>query len=229
MSATWPAEPWPAAVLWDLDGTLVDTEPYWIESELQLAAETGGHWSRELGLDLVGRDLMDSGRYVAQHMGIDWEPARIVDYLVDKVTARLSAEIPWRPGALDLIADLRSHGVPLGLVTMSYARFVRIVVDALPEATFAEIVTGDAVAAGKPDPEPYLQATRGLGVDPAACLAIEDSHTGASSAEAAGCTVLVVPLHVPVVDGPRRVFRDTLVGLDARSLPGPWHAREQVI
>ncbi len=215
---------WPAAVLWDMDGTLVDTEPFWIDAEMQLAADHDGTWSHERALDLVGRDLMDSGRIIAENMGVPLEPAEIVEYLLDRVTVRLEHEIPWRPGALELIEDLRAHDIPLALVTMSYLRFVEPVLAALPPGTFAEVVTGDAVSRGKPDPEPYLKATRGLGVHPTSCLAIEDSHTGASSAESAGCTVLVVPHHVPVPGGDRRVVRETLVGVGAASLPEPWHA-----
>jgi HAD superfamily hydrolase (TIGR01509 family) len=229
MTAADRSRAWPAAVLWDMDGTLVDTEPYWIDAEMQLAAESGGSWSHELGLALVGRDLMDSGRFIAEHMWSDGarpalEPAAIVEYLLDRVTAHLDREIPWRPGAVELIDDLRAHGVPMALVTMSYLRFVRPVLAALPPGTFSEVVTGDAVSRGKPDPEPYLKATRGLGVHPVGCLAIEDSDTGARSAESAGCTVLVVPNHVPIPSGERRVFRETLVGLDTAGLPGPWHA-----
>ena len=80
------------------------------------------------------------------------------------------------------------------------------------------MITGDAVSHGKPHPEPYLKAARELRVDPADCLAIEDSNTGARSAAAAGCVVLVVPNHVPVLEGERRVFRETLVGLEASAL-----------
>ncbi|MEZ5092657.1 HAD family hydrolase [Nocardioides sp.] len=215
---------WPAAVLWDMDGTLVDTEPYWIEAEHQLAADHGGTWSHDLALELVGKDLMDSGRFIVEHMGVPLEPAEIVEYLLDRVTERLGEEIPWRPGARELVSDLHDHGIPLALVTMSYLRFVEPVLAALPPDTFAEVVTGDAVSRGKPDPEPYLKAARGLGVHPSSCLAVEDSGTGARSAESAGCTVLVVPNHVAVPAGERRVFRESLVGLDAGSLPEPWHA-----
>ena len=89
----------------------------------------------------------------------------------------------------------------------------------LPDASFEVIVTGDAVTQGKPHPEPYLKAAAILGVDPARTLAIEDSNTGTRSAEAAGCTVVVVPNHVPVLEGERRVFVDSLTELSARSLP----------
>ena len=98
---------------------------------------------------------------------------------------------------------------------------VQPILAALPPDTFDVVVTGDAVSQGKPHPEPYLKAAALLGIDPAHALAIEDSNTGARSAEAAGCTVLVVPNHVPVLEGDRRVFAETLVGLRAGELPVP--------
>jgi HAD superfamily hydrolase (TIGR01509 family) len=142
----------------------------------------------------------------------------IVERLLDGVIERVLGRVPWQPGAVDLLAELNAAGVPCALVTMSYARFVAPVLEALPAGSFAAVVTGDAVSAGKPHPEPYLTAAAILGVDPRACLAIEDSDTGATSAAAAGCTVLVVPNHVSVPAGERRFFRDTLVGLDASAL-----------
>ena len=205
-------------MLFDFDGTLVDTEPYWIDAEYALVEEHGGSWSREHALDLVGNDLLLSGAYIREHGGVDLQPAEIVDRLLDGVTARIREQVPWRPGAVELLADLRAAAVPCALVTMSYQRFVAPVLADLPEETFAAIVTGDAVTVGKPHPEPYLTAAALLGVDPARCLAVEDSDTGAKSAEAAGCAVLVVPNHVPVLDGDRRVFRDTLAGLDHAAL-----------
>jgi beta-phosphoglucomutase-like phosphatase (HAD superfamily) len=101
---------------------------------------------------------------------------------------------------------------------MSYKRFVAPILDQLPDGTFSEVVTGDAVTFGKPHPEPYLKAAALLGVLPEDCLAIEDSNTGARSAVAAGCTVLVVPNHVPVLEGEGRVFADTLTGLTVAGL-----------
>jgi HAD superfamily hydrolase (TIGR01509 family) len=205
-----------------MDGTLVDTEPYWIDAEYDLAHAHGGTWSTEHALNLVGNDLVSSGRYIREHMGIDLEPADIVEQLLDRVVRRIEEAVPWRPGAVELLVDLRANDVPLALVTMSYLRFVEPVLHALPTDTFTEVITGDAVSQGKPDPEPYLKAALGLGVHAASCLAIEDSNTGARSAVAAGCTVLVVPHHVPVLEGERRIFRSTLVGLDTASLPRPW-------
>ena len=212
--------PWPAAVLWDMDGTLVDTEPYWIETEFALADKHGGTWSTEHALNLVGFDLLDSGRYIREHMGIDLEPSEIVEELLDGVVARVEEAVPWRPGARELLADLAAAAIPRALVTMSYLRFVAPVLAALPPGTFDAVVTGDAVARGKPHPDPYLKAAAELRVDAADCLAIEDSNTGARSAESAGCLVLVVPNHVPVLEGPRRVFRETLADLDAGGVAG---------
>ena len=210
-----------AAVLWDMDGTLVDTEPYWVESEFALVEEHGGSWSQEHAMNLVGNDLLDSGRYIREHGGIDLEPADIVEQLLDRVTARVEKEVPWRPGALELLAELRAHGVRCALVTMSYRRFADPILRHLPEGTFEVVVTGDAVSQGKPHPEPYQKAAAVLGVDPGHTLAIEDSNTGARSAEAAGCTVLVVPNHVPVLPGDRRIFAPTLAGLSFSTLPRP--------
>ncbi len=210
-----------AAVLWDMDGTLVDTEPYWVESEFALVEEHGGSWSQEHAMNLVGNDLLDSGRYIREHGGIDLEPADIVEQLLDRVTARVEKEVPWRPGALELLAELRAHGVRCALVTMSYRRFADPILRHLPEGTFEVVVTGDAVSQGKPHPEPYQKAAAVLGVDPGHTLAIEDSNTGARSAEAAGCTVLVVPNHVPVLPGDRRIFAATLADLSFSTLPRP--------
>lgn len=210
----------PKGILWDFDGTLVDTEPYWIESEFELVERHGGTWSHEHALNLVGNDLLVSGRYIREHAGIDLEPAVIVEELLDGVIARVQQQVPWRPGAVELLASVHAAGTPQVLVTASYRRFVEPVLAALPEGTFADLVTGDAVTQGKPHPEPYLRAAAEIGVPPEACLAVEDSDVGARSAVAAGCTVLVVPNHVDVPAGPGRVFRDTLAGLDHSDLAG---------
>jgi len=208
----------PVAVLWDMDGTLVDTEPYWIEVERALVHQHGGTWTAEDALAMVGSALLDSGRYLRDHGGVDLPPEQIVEALLDGVVAQVQESVPWRPGALDLLASLRERGVPCALVTMSYERFVAPVLSALPHGSFDVVVTGDAVDRGKPHPDPYLHAARLLGVDPGHCMAIEDSETGARSAEAAGCLVLVVENHVSVEPGEQRVFRDSLDGLTVADL-----------
>jgi HAD superfamily hydrolase (TIGR01509 family) len=210
-----------AAVLWDMDGTLVDTEPGWTIAELALADRYGGTWSAEQGLELVGFDLLDAAAVIREEMGIDLSPERIVEEMLDHVIEQVEHEVPWRPGSRELLLSLRDAGVPCALVTMSYTRFVKPILEGLPPDTFTAVVTGDTVGRGKPHPEPYLTAARELGVPAGECLAIEDSDTGATSAAAAGCTVLCAPLHVAVPPGPRRLFTDTLVGLSADSrLPG---------
>jgi HAD superfamily hydrolase (TIGR01509 family) len=201
-----------------MDGTLIDTEPAWIAAEYALAERHGGSWSREHALNLVGNDLIESGRYIREHMGIDVEPSVIVEELLDGVIESLGRGVPWRAGAVELLADLGAHDVPCALVTMSYRRFVAPVLDALPEGTFRAVVTGDGVVRGKPHPEPYLKAAAHLRALPADCVAIEDSNTGARSAEAAGCRLLVVPNHVPVLPGESRTFVETLAGLTAAGL-----------
>lgn len=208
----------PDAVLWDMDGTLVDTEPYWIATEYAMAEKYGGTWSEEHALNLVGNALLESGAYIRVHMGIDLTPQEIVDELLDGVVELVREAVPWRPGARELLADLRANDVQCALVTMSWQRFVEPILAHLPADTFAAIVTGDRVEFGKPHPEPYLTAAAELGVAPEDCLAIEDSNTGAKSGVAAGCVVLCVPHHVPILEGERRVFRDTLVGVTAAHL-----------
>ena len=201
-----------------MDGTLVDTEPYWIATEYAMAEKYGGTWSEEHALNLVGNALLASGDYIRVHMGIDRTPQQIVDELLDGVVERVRHEVPWRPGARELLADLRTHGVPCALVTMSWQRFVEPILARLPADTFSTVVTGDRVEFGKPHPEPYLTAAAELGVAPQDCVAIEDSNTGAKSAVAAGCTVLCVPHHVPILEGEGRVFAESLAGVDAAGL-----------
>ncbi|KQT94637.1 hydrolase [Marmoricola sp. Leaf446] len=205
-------------MLWDMDGTLVDTEPYWMRCEHALAAKYGGRWSEQDALAVVGGDLVDSATYMREHMGIDRTPSQIVEELLDGVVALVEQEVPWRPGARELLADLAAASVPCALVTMSYRRFAEPVVSALPAGSFAALVVGDEVSRGKPHPEPYRRGAELLGVAPERTVAIEDSPTGAASAEAAGCRVLVVPHHVPVPDGPGRVRRESLAGLTPADL-----------
>jgi HAD superfamily hydrolase (TIGR01509 family) len=196
-----------AAVLWDLDGTLIDSEPLWMAGEHELAEAHGKAWTQEDGLALVGNSLIESAHYIKERLESELSPEDIVDFLVTRLAADLVREIPWRPGAVELVTALDEAMVPQAVVTMSYAAIARPVAAVLP---FAAVVSGDQVTNGKPHPEPYLRAAELLGVDAADCLAIEDSGTGATSANAAGCHVLVVPHFVNVPDAPRRVQRVTL-------------------
>jgi len=192
------------AVLFDMDGTIVDTEPYWIAAEYRLVESFGGTWSDEHAHALVGNALIASAEYLREHGGVPLEPEEIVERLLDEVVRATRDAVPWRPGAVDLLADLGRRGVPCALVTMSYERLARVVLEQLPAETFGALVTGDQVADGKPHPEAYLTAAARLGVDPTQCVAIEDSPTGIASAEAAGCTVVAVPHNVPIEAAPGR-------------------------
>ena len=195
----------PAAVLWDMDGTIIDTEPYWIDAEIALATRDGGTWTHDDGLTLIGKALPESAEILRARAGVKGSNEEIVDDLVRQVGHLLRTHgADWQPGARELLAELNDAGIPCALVTMSYASLADILVELLPPNTFAAVVTGDMVTHGKPHPEPYLKAAELLGVDPTQCVAIEDSPTGVASAEAAGARVIGVPHFVPIAATPSR-------------------------
>jgi HAD superfamily hydrolase (TIGR01509 family) len=198
------------AVLWDLDGTLVDTEPYWIGAEYRLVESFGGSWDDERAHALVGNPLLVSAAYLRDHGGVELPLPEIVDRLLAEVVADVRREVVWRPGVRRLLAELRAAGVPCAMVTMSYQVLAETVADRLPAGTFDTLVTGDQVSNGKPDPEAYLTAAARLGVEPSRCLAIEDSPAGVASAEAAGCVVLAVRNQVPLAEAPGRTVLEDL-------------------
>lgn len=183
----------PAAVLWDMDGTLVDTEPYWMAAEGPLVESFGGEWTHEKSLELVGLGLDDAAR-VLQRAGVRLAVPEIVDRLTDEVRASLRREgVPFRPGARQLLRDLRDAGVRTALVTMSLRRMATEIVELIDFEAFDLVIGGDDVPRPKPFPDPYLQACEALGVAPGQCVAIEDSPNGARSAVAAGVTTIGVP------------------------------------
>lgn len=206
------------AVLWDLDGTLVDTEPAWLAAEYQLVESFGGSWSTAHAQAIVGNALLDSAAYIRKHGGVELPLPEIVDRLLVEVEAAVAREIAWRPGVRRLLAELRAAGVPCAMVTMSYESLARSVASQLPAGTFDTLVTGDQVSRGKPDPEPYLTAARRLGVQPARCVAIEDSPTGVASAAAAGCVVLAVQNQVPLARAPGRTVLHDLAAVTVADL-----------
>jgi HAD superfamily hydrolase (TIGR01509 family) len=217
----------PAAVLWDMDGTLVDTEPYWIDCEYELVEAHGGTWSDEHAHAIVGRDLTDSGQYIRDHGGVDLPVDEIVNQLLDGVIARVRHTVPWRPGARDLLAELRAAEIPCAMVTMSWRRLADAIVGELPRGSFAVTIVGDEVRRGKPHPEPYLAAARALSVSPDECVALEDSPTGVRSATAAGCHVIAIPHIVEVPPGPGHRRVDSLTDLhpDNLMVTGPRRRR----
>ena len=199
-----------SAVLWDLDGTLVDTEPYWIAAEYRLVESFGGTWTDRDAHQLVGNPLLVSAAYLRDHGNVQLPLPQIVDRLLGEVIEQTRRHTVWRPGALNLLSELSAAGVPCAMVTMSYRGLAEAVADQLPAGTFATLVCGDEVANGKPHPEAYLEAAARLGVPASACLAIEDSPAGLGSAEAAGCVVIAVPNQVPIEPAGTRTIIPTL-------------------
>lgn len=188
--------PAPAAVLWDMDGTLVDTEPYWMAAETPLVERFGGTWTHEQALGMVGLALEDSARLL-QNAGVPWGVDDIIAYLTDEVLRQLATTgVPFRLGARELLADLKANGVKTALVTMSMRRMALSVVDLIDFAAFDVVVAGDDVERPKPYPDPYLQAATLLGVDIRDTVAVEDSPNGLRSALASGAVSLGVPLMV---------------------------------
>ena len=202
----------PAAVLWDMDGTLVNTEPYWISAETELIESFGGSWTHDEALQLVGNGLGASAQ-VLQRKGVLLGEDEIIDTLTTRVMEQLvEFGIPWRPGARELLGELRAAAIPTALVTMSVGRMAHYVADRLGFVGFDAVVSGDDVANAKPHPESYLRGAELLGVDPARCIAIEDSVPGIESARSAGAVVIGVPFMVDLGDAPANVFWPTLHG-----------------
>lgn len=200
----------PAAVLWDMDGTLVNTEPYWIAAEIELVEAAGGSWSHEEALQLVGNGLWMSAS-ILRSKGVPFSEDEIVTRLTDRVMDQLvEFGIPWRPGSLELLTELRGAGVPTALVTMSVSRMAHHVADRLGFTGFDVVISGDDVIESKPHPEPYLRGADLLGVPPEQCIAIEDSVPGVESAHAAGAVVIGVPFMVDIADAPVDVIWPTL-------------------
>jgi HAD superfamily hydrolase (TIGR01509 family) len=200
--------PLPAAVLWDLDGTLVDTEPLWREEETALVAQYGGRWSLEDGLALVGTALPVYARAL-NAAGVDMAPDAIIDWISTRIIARQAERAQWQPGARELVEALRAAGVPQALVTSSYRNLTQPVVrDAAGALAF--VVPGDEVRNPKPHPEPYLLAASRLGVAAEACVVVEDSRAGVTAGLAAGAHVLAVESDVQLPDDPRLSRADSL-------------------
>jgi HAD superfamily hydrolase (TIGR01509 family) len=208
----------PAAVLWDMDGTLVDSEHYWMASERSLAAAHNAPWTDQDGQDLIGNSLYESSRIIKSKIGSNMDTEAIVQHLTDSVVAQLAVEIPWRPGAKELLRELRRRKIKTALVTMSLHRMAEEVVNKIPFKAFDVIIGGDDVSRGKPFPDPYLKAAEMLGVRPEDCVAFEDSNTGLRSAEAAGTKAVGIPNFVEIPSIPGRILWPTLEGVRVKDL-----------
>ncbi len=214
----------PAAILWDMDGTIIDSEPYWMTAETELAERFGLAWTAEEALKLVGQALPRSAA-ILQEFGVEMGTREIIDFLTSRVIDQVREEIPWRPGARELLLEAQSAGIPCALVTMSEGPFAGMIVDALPRGTFQSVVTGDRVERGKPAPDAYELGFSELSerhppLRKSECVAIEDSLPGFQSATAAGIAAVAVPLHVPLPAGTAQHLWTSLEGRTLSDLAG---------
>jgi HAD superfamily hydrolase (TIGR01509 family) len=198
------------AVLFDMDGLLVDTEPLWFEIESEMMARLGGDWSPADQAKLVGGSLQTTLDYLLGKATRPVSRERLARWMLDGMVSRLNrSRVRPRPGAFDLLAEVQAAGVPYALVTSSE----RVIMEGVLRATglrFPVTVCAEDVTRIKPDPEPYLLATKLLGADPASSVVLEDSPNGVTAAESAGCRVIAVPNVAPVPPAPGRVIVDSL-------------------
>jgi len=209
------------AVLWDMDGTLLESENLWDIGVRELSLHLGGPMSEETRQATIGASSYNALITVFAALDLDPHPDALADakhWLYTRMGKLFEAGLPWRPGAQQALRTVRAAELGSALVTNTDRELCEFALDTLGREHFDHSVCGDEVPEGKPDPAPYLRAAHLLGVDPVDCLAVEDSPTGAAAAEAAGCTVLVVPSITTVPESPRRIFRTTLEGLTAPDL-----------
>lgn len=211
-----------AAVLWDLDGTLVDSEKVWDIPLYEVTERLGGRLSVSSRQKMVGTNMTRTVELIFAELGLLADPTAMHDaaqWIRDRTAELFSAGLPWRPGAEEALAAVRAAGVPMALVTSTERELTELALDTIGREFFDVTVCGDEVdGKNKPHPEPYLRAAWMLGVDPVRCVAVEDSPTGTTAAVRAGCTVLVVPGDVEVPAGERRILRDSLVGVAYHTL-----------
>ena len=220
-----PAGPAPLAVLFDMDGTLLDSEKVWDVSLDDLAEHLGGALSRGAREAMVGSNVLTSLGLLFDDLGLARDADELTvagRWLTARTAALFDRGLPWRPGASELIDDVLAAGVRTALVTNTERVLTERALVTLGRHRFEVTVCGDEVVRGKPDPDPYLRAAELLGLAPEQCLAVEDSPTGTAAAEAAGCPVLVVPCEVVVAAGPRRVQLPTLHGVGVAELVAAW-------
>ncbi|WBQ08493.1 HAD family hydrolase [Kribbella sp. CA-293567] len=207
------------AVLWDMDGTLVDSEPEWARVQIELLTELGGTWTVEDCMALVGSDLSHAVEvWMARLPDGAIEPDALAERMYGEVVRALKEGVVMRPGALELLTGLKAAGIPCALVSASYRVMIDAVLSHLPPDLFDVIVAGDEVRNGKPHPEPYLKAAAELQVDPANCVVIEDSPGGTQAGTAAGAFVIAVPQWVPIPEAPRRLVLKSLESLTPDAL-----------
>ena len=209
------------AVLFDMDGTLVDSEKLWDISLGALYEHHGGRLTPEVRTSMVGGSAEDTIRTVYTDLGLELDPADMAesDRWLHEYTGELfDGGLPWCDGARELLEALAAEGTPMALVTNTQRALTDRALNSIGRHYFSATVCGDEVPRGKPSPDAYQRAASLLGLSPTACLAIEDSVTGTAAAEAAGCPVLVVPNDVEVPTGRRRAHLSSLAGIGVADL-----------
>ena len=186
------------AALFDLDGLLVDSEPLWSIAEAEVMDRLGGPWNASVKAACLGRPIEVSCRELVRIAGANVDPETVQERLLGRMVELFRTDLPWMPGARELLESLTARGVPLALVSSSYRVLVDAALATIGSHWFATTLAGDEVRHGKPHPEPYLTAASRLGVDPQACVVFEDSPVGLAAAHAAGSFCVVVPNAVPV-------------------------------
>jgi HAD superfamily hydrolase (TIGR01509 family) len=208
-------DPAAAAVLFDMDGLLIDSEPLWLEAETEVMSRLGGSWDASDQAALVGGSLALTVRTLLAKAPRSAPPELVGQWVMSAMTERVRrGGVPVRPGARELLAEVAAAGLPRALVTSSQRGFMQAVL-ASTGMRFDVLVSGQDVTATKPDPEPYLLAATLIGVPPGGCFALEDSPNGVASAQAAGCRVIGVPSLLPLPPAPGRILVSSLLDLTA--------------
>ncbi|RKN12772.1 HAD family hydrolase [Streptomyces radicis] len=209
-----PYDGGPQAVLLDMDGTLVDTEGFWWDAEVEVFGALGHELADEHREVVVGGPMTRSAGYLIEVTGADITLDELRVLLNAGFLRRLERGVPLMPGARRLLTELAAHRVPTALVSASHRTVIDRMLVSLGPEHFALTVAGDELPRTKPHPDPYLAAAAGLGADPARCVAIEDTATGVASAEAAGCLVIAVPSVAPIPAASGRTVVDSLERVD---------------
>jgi len=182
-----------SAILFDMDGTLVDSEPLWLEAEQQVMAEVGSTWEQSDQINCLGGPMDKTERYMQERSGNIKPYGYFSERLNDVMDEKLKHELRLIPGALELLLDCKSAQIPMALVTASTGRQMRAVLERFPSGLFSSTVSQDDVEHSKPDPAPYKLAASQLGVDIKSCLVLEDSITGVQSGLRSGAQVIGIP------------------------------------
>ena len=208
------------AVLLDMNGTLVDTEGFWWDVEVEVFAALGHTLDESWKHVVVGGPMTRSAGFLIEATGADIPLAELSLLLNEGFEARISTGLPLKPGAARLLAELHQHGIPTALVSASHRRIIDRVLTVLGPHHFALSIAGDEVTRTKPFPDPYLLAATGLGAHPSRCAVVEDTATGVAAAEAAGCHVVAVPSLAPISPAARRTVVSSLEQVDLAFLRG---------